>query len=163
MNTVDYKPIPTVDNMTVLVVDDDAMVRCIVVEYLKSFGFGTIHEAKNGTDALKYLRNYSLNVDLIISDWQMPMMDGHILLKAVRNDPKRATMKFIMVTSQSSQERFKISRAKLLSVDGYIIKPFHGTVLREKIMQVMKISEAESEESTPTLDPFEDFKKKKVS
>lgn len=157
MNNVDYQPMPNVENMSVLVVDDDAMVRCIVVEYLKSFGFGTILEAKNGADALKYLRNYSVNVDLVISDWQMPMMDGHVLLKAVRNDPKRAAVKFIMVTSQSSQERFKISRAKLLSVDGYIIKPFHGIVLREKIMQVMKLSE------TATIDPFEDFNKKKSS
>lgn len=152
--SMDYKPIPKVDDMSVLVVDDDAMVRCIVVEYLKSFGFQQILEAKNGADALKFVRNYKVNIDLIISDWQMPMMDGHILLKAVRNDPNRTELKFIMLTSQSSQERFKISRAKLLSVDGYIIKPFHGQVLREKIMQVFGLSESD------TIDPFADFNKK---
>jgi two-component system chemotaxis response regulator CheY len=154
--SVDYKPITGVEDMTVLVVDDDAMVRCIVVEYLKSFGFAIVLEAKNGAEALKFVRNYKLSIDLIVSDWQMPQMDGHILLKAVRSDSIRANTKFIMVTSQSSQERFKISRAKLLSVDGYIIKPFHGNVLRDKVMQVLNIGEA----GAVAIDPFEDFKKK---
>jgi two-component system chemotaxis response regulator CheY len=127
--------------LQVLVVDDDAMVRFILIEYLRSFGFKKILEAKNGMEALKYIRNYSEPLDLIISDWQMPRMDGHVLLKAVRSDPTRCKVKFVIVTSQASQERFKINRAKLLSVDGYIIKPFHGDVFREKILQVLGITD----------------------
>jgi len=138
----EIKPHPELAKLSVLVVDDDAMVRFIIVEYLRNFGFKKIHEGKNGAEALKLLRNYDEPLDLIISDWQMPRMDGHVLLKAVRSDPKRATVKFIMVTSQASQERFKINRAKLLSVDGYIIKPFQGDMFRNKILQVLGIGDS---------------------
>jgi CheY-like chemotaxis protein len=137
-----FPAMPELAKLTVMVVDDDAMVRYIVVEYLRSFGFKNIVEAKNGVEAVKYFRDPNRPLDLIISDWQMPRMDGHVLLKAVRNDPIRASVKFIMVTSQASQERFKINRAKLLSVDGYIIKPFHGDVFRDKILQVLAIGES---------------------
>src|SRR4051812_42654526 len=98
----EMKPIPQLASMTVLVVDDDAMVRHILVEYLRSFGFKKINEAKNGLEALKYVRNYDEPLDLVISDWQMPRMDGHVLLKAVRSDPVRNSIKFIIVTSQAS-------------------------------------------------------------
>lgn len=137
-----FPAMPELAKLTVMVVDDDAMVRYIVVEYLRSFGFRNIVEAKNGVDAVKYFRDPTHPLDLIISDWQMPRMDGHVLLKAVRNDPHRSAVKFIMVTSQASQERFKINRAKLLSVDGYIIKPFHGDVFRDKILQVLQIGDS---------------------
>lgn len=144
----EYKPMEALAKFTVMVVDDDAMVRYIIVEYLKSFGFTEIVEAKNGVDALKYVRTYNKPLDLIVSDWQMPRMDGHVLLKAVRNDPKRNDVKFIIVTSQASQERFKINRAKLLSVDGYIIKPFHGSMFRDKLLQVLGINDPESKKDS---------------
>lgn len=143
----DYQSNPELAKFTLMVVDDDAMVRYIIVEYLRSFGFVDIIEAKNGVEALTYIRHYEKPLHLIISDWQMPRMDGHVLLKAVRGDPARNLVKFIIVTSQASQERFKISRAKLLSVDGYIMKPFHGSVFRDKILQVLGVIDSEESAS----------------
>ncbi|HEX4925942.1 MAG TPA: response regulator [Bdellovibrionales bacterium] len=126
-----------IEDVTVLVVDDDAMVMSIVVEYLKSFGFKHILEAKDGKAAIKILQDPHQRVDMILSDWEMPNVDGHTLLKAVRNHPTRSSVKFLMVTSQNSRERTKIAQARQLNVDAYIVKPFRGEILREKIFKVL--------------------------
>lgn len=131
------KPDPRMAGVTILVVDDDAMVRNIIIEYLQGFGFKNILEAKNGDHALKFLNDKDQLVDLIISDWEMPKVDGLVLLKAVRKHPVRTKTKFIMVTSQASRERIKISQARQWKVDGYIVKPFRGEVLRNKIFSVL--------------------------
>ncbi len=67
----------------------------------------------------------------------MPEVDGLVLLKAVRNSPLMANAKFIMVTSQGSQERFKITRAAKSRVDAYMVKPFRGDVLKSKLYEVL--------------------------
>jgi two-component system chemotaxis response regulator CheY len=123
--------------LSILVVDDDAMVRTIVTEYLMSFGFVRIDEAKNGRHAIKTMSTENKFYDIVISDWEMPEVDGLTFLKALRNDPTRDLCKFIMVTSQSSQERFKISRAAKCRVDAYIVKPFRGDLLKQKLYEVL--------------------------
>jgi two-component system chemotaxis response regulator CheY len=123
--------------LNILVADDDAMVRTIMVEYLKDFGFRNILECKNGEMALKFINNKDQLIDLIISDWEMPKIDGLTLLKAVRRHPLRAKTKFIMCTSQASRERIKISQARQWQVDGYIVKPFRGEILKQKIFAVL--------------------------
>lgn len=130
---------PSVDSFVPLVVEDDAMVRAIVVEYLHNFGFKTILEARNGREAQRFLRDYKIKIDIVISDWEMPKMDGHLLLKYIRNDPVRWPMKFIMVTSQNSRERVKISQARQLKVDAYIVKPFNGEIFRSKVFGLLGI------------------------
>jgi two-component system chemotaxis response regulator CheY len=130
----------------VLVVDDDAMVMSILVEYLKSFGFKRILQAKDGKAAIKLLQDPDRKIDLILSDWEMPNVDGHTLLKAVRNHPTRNTVKFMMVTSQSSGERTKIAQAKQLNVDAYIVKPFRGETLREKIFSLLGFAKDEPDQ-----------------
>lgn len=124
-------------SINILVVDDDAMVRSIVIEYLKRFGFVNIVEEKNGMRALKHVRDHEVPIDLIISDWEMPEIDGLTILKAVRNDPHRRDVKFMIVTSQSSHERVKVTQAIQSRVDAYIIKPFRGETFRQKIMEVL--------------------------
>jgi two-component system, chemotaxis family, chemotaxis protein CheY len=128
-----------IESTYVLVVDDDAMVMNIVVEFLRSFGFKHILQAKDGRVALKYLQDPHQQLDVILSDWEMPQVDGHTLLKAVRSHPTKGSLKFLMVTSQNSRERTKISQAKQLNVDAYIVKPFRGEVLREKLFKVLGI------------------------
>jgi two-component system chemotaxis response regulator CheY len=120
-----------------LVVDDDGQVRHILLEYLKSFGFENMLQAKDGLSALKHVQNHQQRIDFIISDWEMPQVDGLTLLKAVRNDPLRADLKFIMVSSQSSRERMKISKAAKARVDAYVVKPFRAKVLQEKIQTLL--------------------------
>lgn len=123
--------------ISVLVVDDDAMVRSVLVEYLQAFGFTRIHDMKGGRQALKAINDGTIQVDLILADWQMPEIDGLQLLKLTRNNPMRKDVKFIMITSQVPEERIKITKARLAGVDAYIVKPFKGRMLREKIWDVL--------------------------
>jgi two-component system chemotaxis response regulator CheY len=120
-----------------LIVDDDAQVRSIIVEYLRLFGFEKIKEAKDGQQALKIIHDLSQPIDIILSDWEMPNVDGLTLLKAVRNQPGRVQTRFVMITSQASQERMKVAQAVRLRVDDYIIKPFRGDVFRTKIFNLV--------------------------
>lgn len=125
------------EHMVVLVVDDDEVVRKIMVEHLTSFGFKHFFEAADGTEAFKYIVDRIQRIDLIISDWEMPRTDGLTFLRAVRAHKHREDTPFIMVTSQQSHERSKISSAKKHNVDSYIVKPFRGETLREKVFQVL--------------------------
>lgn len=124
-------------DLPILVVDDDAMVRDVVVDYLKDMGFSNILEAKNSQHGLKMIQNTNFPLGLVLSDWEMPGVNGLVLLKALRKNPKRKGTKFIMITSQRSMERFKITQAAQWAVNAYIIKPFTCDVLKHKIWQVM--------------------------
>ncbi len=119
--------------INILVVDDDAQVRSVIVDYVRSFGFKNIIEAHGGEHALKIIRDHRVVLHLVLSDWDMPVIDGFTVLKAVRNDPAHARVKFIMITSQKNQERTKIALAKKWGVNAYIVKPFRGETLKEKI------------------------------
>src|SRR5689334_1149819 len=124
-------------DLVFLVVDDDGMVREILVQYLQSFGFTNIIEAKDGKVAMKLVRNSAQQIDIIISDWEMPHVDGLTLLRAVRNEPSRRETKFMMVTSQGSHERMKISKAAKSRVDAYVVKPFRSDLLKQKLMTLI--------------------------
>lgn len=127
----------TLAHMTVLIVDDDAEVRDIIKNYLVHFGFKSFLEAKDGAHAFRFVLDARQKIDLIISDWEMPNADGLTLLRAVRKHKTKSNTPFIMVTSQQSQERLKISNAKKNSVDCYIIKPFRAEILQEKVWQAL--------------------------
>jgi two-component system chemotaxis response regulator CheY len=122
---------------TFLIVDDDSQVRDILTQYLNSFGFDKVIQAKDGKAAVKIVQNHNQRIDFIISDWEMPHVDGLTLLKAVRKDPIRANVKFLMVSSQSSHERMKISKAAKSHVDAYLVKPFRANLLKDKINILM--------------------------
>ncbi len=124
-------------HLTVLVVDDDQMVRQIIIQNLRTIGFQKFLEAANGTDAHKYILDPLQRVDLIICDWEMPKTDGLTLLRAVRGHRSRGKVPFIMVTSQQSQERLKITKAAQHEVNAYIVKPFRAETLRQKVFQVL--------------------------
>jgi len=128
-------------NPVIMVVDDDAMVRAIIKEYLESFGYSHILVMPDGEAALKFLRSTDSRVDLIISDWEMPKLNGLGLLQAVRHSVGRKETKFMMLTSQRSQERFKITKAVRNSVDAYMVKPFRGEILKEKVEQLLADAE----------------------
>ncbi len=120
-------------DLSIVVVDDDALARSIIVEFLQSFGYSKIQQFGSGDQAIKYIQDVNNPVDLVLSDWEMPNGTGLSLLKAVRCNTVRKDLHFMMVTSQRSQERFKISQAAKWRVDAYLIKPFRGKVLREKV------------------------------
>jgi CheY-like chemotaxis protein len=125
------------ERLMVLVVDDDEVVRKIIVEHMQGFGFKNFIEAKDGAEAYRYIQDPIQRLDLILCDWEMPRTDGLTLLRALRANKTKADVPFIMITSQQSQERMKISKAKVHEVSSYIVKPFRGEVLKEKVFSVL--------------------------
>ena len=121
--------------MRVLVVDDFATMRRIIRTILNEIGITNVDEASDGAEALKRLR--ARNYDLLITDWNMPNMDGIELIKTVRNDTKQPQLlPIIMVTANTAREL--IIQAANAGVNGYIVKPFQANTLRDKIDLVFK-------------------------
>jgi two-component system chemotaxis response regulator CheY len=133
--------------VNILVVDDDSMCRDIIINQLALIGCHRVIEASNGAEAHKFVLDITTRIDLIICDWEMPKADGLTLLRAVRKHKSRYKTPFIMVTSQASQERMKITKAKLNEVNGYIVKPFHSSVLREKVIELLEKAAAEEKKT----------------
>jgi len=117
------------------VIDDAQVVREVVVRNLKKIGFldNNIFEAEDGLDGVKLLR--AQKIDLIISDWNMPKMDGLELLRTIKDYPELAAIPFIMITSES--EKDKVDEAFKAGVNQYICKPFKPGYFEEKIQQTL--------------------------
>ena len=94
---------PADPNMKILVVDDMSTMRRIVMNIMKQLGFAHVEEAENGEGALKKLRAESFG--FIISDWNMPVMTGIDLLRAVRADDKLKAIPFLMVTAEAQKAK----------------------------------------------------------
>ena len=120
------------EDLHFLVVDDDAESRKTVVEYLQSLGYAKVSTAENGAEALHFI-NHNPFIDFIVSDWDMPMMNGMELLRRLRSDPAHSHIPFLMITSPGSTEFDKIVSAAENLVDAYVIKPFRINIFKEKI------------------------------
>ena len=119
-------------NMNVLVVDDFATMRRIIKNVLKQIGFTKILEADDGTTALAVLKKNE--VDLIISDWNMPKMTGLDLLKKVRGEESTKKIPFLMVTAEAQKDN--VLQAVQAGVSNYVVKPFTADAIKEKLTQV---------------------------
>jgi len=120
--------------MKILVVDDFSTMRRIIKNLLRDLGFTNMDEADDGTTALPMLHNGSF--DFLITDWNMPGMQGIDLLKAVRSDPKLKELPVLMVTAESKRDQ--IIEAAQAGVNGYIVKPFTAATLKEKIDKIFE-------------------------
>lgn len=120
--------------MQILVVDDFSTMRRIVKNVLRELGFSNIKEAEDGKAALQVLR--SSRVDFIVTDWNMPVMDGLALLKSVRADPALKAIPVLMVTAEAKREQ--IIEAAQSGVNGYVVKPFTAQTLKEKMEKVFE-------------------------
>ncbi|ANJ66617.1 histidine kinase [Halothiobacillus diazotrophicus] len=125
-------------NMKILVVDDFSTMRRIVKNLLKELGFTNIEEADDGATALPMLKQG--NFDFLVTDWNMPGMTGIDLLKAVRADPALAHLPVLMVTAEAKREQ--IIMAAQAGVNGYVVKPFNGPTLKEKIDKIFERTSA---------------------
>jgi two-component system, chemotaxis family, chemotaxis protein CheY len=119
--------------MKFLVVDDSPTMRRIVINALHSFGYNDVVEASDGQDALAIL--YTEKIDFVITDWNMPNMNGLELTKAIRNDATFGTLPVLMVTTRGIKE--DIVQALQAKVNNYIVKPFTPAVLKEKIQAIV--------------------------
>ncbi|HAK87949.1 MAG TPA: response regulator [Nitrospiraceae bacterium] len=119
--------------LKVLVVDDFPTMRRIVKNLLKQIGFENIDEAEDGVQALNKLK--SGNYGLIVSDWNMPNMEGIDLLRNIRQEAEPLkNIPFLMVTAEAEKE--KVIEAIKAGVDNYIVKPFTAEVLKEKLEKI---------------------------
>ncbi|MDF7759609.1 chemotaxis response regulator CheY [Kosakonia cowanii] len=121
-------------NLRFLVVDDFATMRRIVRNLLKDLGFNRVEEAEDGLDALNKLRADTF--DFVISDWNMPNMDGLQLLTEIRNDANLKTMPVLMVTAEAKKEN--IIAAAQAGASGYVVKPFTAATLEEKLNKIFE-------------------------
>lgn len=121
-------------NREILIVDDTAVLRNIMKVQLQRMGFAKIHEAPDGSAAMKIL--HAQRIDLVISDWNMPVMNGFELLREMRADRFLKDIPFIMVTAEATEAR--ISMALQLKVDELILKPFTLEILERKILRVIQ-------------------------
>ncbi len=120
--------------MKVITIDDSSTMRRIIKNTLKRIGYGDeILEAGDGKEALEVLENNE--VDLIITDWNMPVMDGLTFVKTIRANSKYDDTPIIMVTTEAAKE--DIITALKAGVNNYIVKPFTPDVLKEKIETVL--------------------------
>jgi two-component system chemotaxis response regulator CheY len=125
-------------NMKILIVDDFSTMRRIIKNLLRDLGFNNTSEADDGNSALPMLQ--AGGFDFLVTDWNMPGMQGIDLLKAVRADAKLAKLPVLMVTAESKREQ--IIEAAQAGVSGYIVKPFTAITLKEKIDKIFERLEA---------------------
>jgi len=118
--------------MKVLVVDDSTTMRRIIKKSLASKGLNDVVEAGNGAEALSNMNE----VDLILTDWNMPVMDGLTFVKEIRNSPVYWEIPIIMITTEGAQK--EVIEALKQGVNDYIVKPFTPKTLIEKIIAYME-------------------------
>jgi two-component system chemotaxis response regulator CheY len=118
--------------MKILVVDDFATMRRIVKNVLRQLGFNDIDEADDGVQALAKMK--ARKFDFVISDWNMPNMNGLEFLRAIRADEELKNIPFLMVTAEAIKEN--IVAAVQAGVSNYIVKPFTPEVMKEKIDRI---------------------------
>jgi two-component system chemotaxis response regulator CheY len=124
---------PLAAALKVLIVDDQTSVRQMTRLALEQVGVRHVHEAENGATAFRQATIQPL--DLIISDFNMPEMDGLGLLRAVRGHQAIRKLPFILLTGRGDREL--VMKAAQAGVNNYLVKPFTPQVLKEKIEQVL--------------------------
>ncbi len=120
--------------MKILVVDDFSTMRRIIKNLLRDLGYNNTSEADDGMTALPMLK--AGKFDFLVTDWNMPGMTGIELLKEVRKTPEIADIPVLMVTAE--QKREQIVEAAQAGVNGYVVKPFTATTLKEKIDKIFE-------------------------
>jgi len=118
----------------ILVVDDSLTMRRIVVNALKTQGFDNVIEASEGKDAVAKI--LSEGAQFVITDWNMPEMNGLELAKWLRSNPQFENIPILMITTRGNKD--DVIEAMKARVNNYIVKPFTPQGLKEKIDQIMK-------------------------
>ncbi|CAG1019547.1 Chemotaxis protein CheY [Burkholderiaceae bacterium] len=124
----------TPNDMKFLIVDDFSTMRRIVRGLLKEIGYNNAEEAEDGVAALSVLKN--MKIDFVVSDINMPNMNGFELLAAVKKDESLKHIPVLMVTAEARKE--DIVRAAQDGAAGYIVKPFTKATLEEKVQKIVQ-------------------------
>jgi len=121
-------------NLRILVVDDFPTMRRIVRSLLKELGFTNVEEAEDGRDALNKLQ--AGGFQFVVSDWNMPNLDGLEMLKQIRADAALAALPVLMITAEAKKEN--IIAAAQAGASGYVVKPFTAATLEEKLNKIFE-------------------------
>jgi two-component system, chemotaxis family, chemotaxis protein CheY len=118
-----------------LVVDDMATMRRVVMGLLKELEYVNMIDADDGSAGWKILEGGTAPVTFVITDWNMPVMDGISLLKKIRSNPKLSNLPVLMITAEAKKEN--VITAAEAGADGYIVKPFNAATLNDKITKIL--------------------------
>jgi two-component system chemotaxis response regulator CheY len=120
--------------MKILIVDDFSTMRRIIKNLLRDLGYNNTQEADDGSTALPMLQKGDF--DFVVTDWNMPGMQGIDLLKAIRADDSLKHLPVLMVTAEAKREQ--IIAAAQAGVNGYVVKPFTAATLKEKLDKIFE-------------------------
>ena len=120
--------------MKILIVDDFQTMRRIVRNIFKQLDYENLEEEEDGAQAYAKLKTGGFG--FVVSDWNMPNMDGLELLRKVRSDPELKDMPFLMVTAEA--EKDKVILAIKAGVSNYVVKPFTAEILKEKMDKIFE-------------------------
>ena len=124
----------TAVDLKFLIVDDFSTMRRIVRGLLKEIGYNNAEEAEDGAVALQMLQNAKF--DFVVSDINMPNMNGFDLLASIKKDDNLKHLPVLMVTAEARKE--DTVRAAQDGAAGYIVKPFTKATLEEKVQKIMQ-------------------------
>lgn len=125
---------PVDPKIRILVVDDFSTMRRIVRNLLKELGFTNVDEAEDGAVALQKLNGGGF--EFVVTDWNMPNMDGLTLLQSIRSSPTLKHLPVLMVTAEAKKEN--IIAAAQAGASGYVVKPFTSATLSEKLNKIFE-------------------------
>lgn len=125
-------------HMKILIVDDFSTMRRIIRNFLRDLGFNNTAEADNGQTAWPMLK--SGEFDFLVTDWNMPGMDGLALVKIIRSDEQLRDMPVLMVSAEAKREQIVV--AAEAGVSAYVVKPFTAATLKQKIEKIFQPLEA---------------------
>ncbi|MDR2209232.1 MAG: chemotaxis response regulator CheY [Azoarcus sp.] len=119
-----------------LIVDDFSTMRRIVRNLLKELGYTNADEAEDGVVAFQKLETMPSEYNFVVSDWNMPNMDGLTLLQKIRSSPQLKHLPVLMITAEAKKEN--IIAAAQAGASGYIVKPFTAATLAEKLEKIFE-------------------------
>jgi len=123
---------------SIITVDDSSTMRRIIKNTLQKLGFETILEAGNGVEALEVMSKNK--VDMIVTDWNMPEMDGLTFVKAVRAKDEYKDLPILMITTEAAKEDILTALRSLSAVENnYVVKPFTPETLQEKVFKLLDL------------------------
>jgi len=123
-------------DQVIITVDDSSTMRRIIKNTLQKLGFNNVIEAGNGIEALEQMSKNN-KIDIIITDWNMPEMDGLTYVKTVRTKEQYKDTPILMITTEAAKE--DILTALSSGVNNYVVKPFTPETLQEKVFKLLGI------------------------
>lgn len=123
------------DDQYFLVVDNFSTMRRIVTGLLKELEFTKMIEAEDGSAAMKILESGTVPITFVLTDWDMPEMDGLELTKKIRATSSLAQLPILMISAEANREH--VTEAAQAGVDAYVVKPFNAETLKRKIEKIL--------------------------